>query len=284
METIERVAGMGAAADAHRRAGRRIAFVPTMGYLHDGHRSLMTLARSRADVLVVSVFVNPAQFGPGEDFDSYPRDPERDAAIARGAGADILFLPSAAEMYPPGHAVTVDVGPLADRLEGKSRPGHFRGVATVLAKLFHLVAPHVAVFGQKDAQQAVVVRRLVADLDFGIEILVAPTVREADGLAMSSRNARLSAAERAQAPALRRALDAALREIASGERDCARIAGRMRRILGEQPLAAVDYVSIADPGTLEELTTLAPGSAALLSLAVRVGATRLIDNDIAQVN
>lgn len=279
MLVIDRVAPMGAAADGLRRDGRRIAFVPTMGALHDGHLSLMRLARGMADALVVSVFVNPAQFGRGEDFESYPRDAARDASLAEGAGADILFLPSTAGIYPEGHATWVDVGPIATVLEGRSRPGHFRGVATVVAKLFNIVRPHVAVFGQKDAQQVAVIRRMVADLDFDVRVVAAPTVREPDGLAMSSRNAYLSPAERAQAPALRRSLDAALRLIAGGERDCARITGTMARIVSAEPSAAIDYISVADAATLSELTTLAPGTTALISLAVRIGSTRLIDND-----
>lgn len=279
MLVIDRVAPMGAAADGLRRDGRRIAFVPTMGALHDGHLSLMRLARGMADALVVSVFVNPAQFGRGEDFESYPRDAARDASLAEGAGADILFLPSTAGIYPEGHATWVDVGPIATVLEGRSRPGHFRGVATVVAKLFNIVRPHVAVFGQKDAQQVAVIRRMVADLDFDVRVVAAPTVREPDGLAMSSRNAYLSPAERAQAPALRRSLDAALRLIAAGERDCARITGTMARIVSAEPSAAIDYISVADAVTLSEITTLAPGTTALISLAVRIGSTRLIDND-----
>jgi pantoate--beta-alanine ligase len=284
MVTIERAAAMGAAADGLRRDGRRIAFVPTMGSLHEGHLSLLRLARTRADAVVVSVFVNPTQFGPGEDFAAYPRDIVRDARLASGAGADILFTPAAGEMYPPGHSTAVEVGPITELLEGKSRPGHFRGVATVVAKLFNIVKPHVAVFGQKDAQQVAVVRKMAAELDFGVEIVVGKTVREADGLAMSSRNAYLSAPERAQAPVLRRALDAALGAIASGGRDCAAIRRRMEEIISEQPSASIDYISVADADTLAELPALGRGTRALISLAVRIGATRLIDNDIAQVD
>ena len=284
MVTINRVAAMGAAADGHRRDGRRIGFVPTMGYLHEGHLSLMKLARGRSDVLVVSVFVNPTQFGRGEDFASYPRDIERDTVMAAGALTDILFAPEADDMYPHGHSTWVEVGRIAELLEGKSRPGHFRGVATVVAKLFNIVKPHVAVFGQKDAQQAAVIRRMAADLNFGVEIVVAPTVREPDGLAMSSRNVYLSPAERVQAPALRRSLDAALRDIAAGERDCATIGRRMREIISREPSASIDYISLADADTLEELPTLARGSRALVSLAVRIGKTRLIDNDIVIVD
>jgi pantoate--beta-alanine ligase len=284
MVTIDRVASMGAAADGIRRDGRRIAFVPTMGYLHEGHLSLMRIARGLADVLVVSVFVNPSQFGRGEDFASYPRDIARDSSLAERAGADVIFVPEAGDMYPAGHATLVDVGPIATVLEGKSRPGHFGGVATVVAKLFNIVKPHVAVFGQKDAQQVAVIRRMAADLDFGVEIVTGPTVREPDGLAMSSRNVYLSPAERAQAPAIRRSLDAAVSAAGGGERDCAKIVALMRAVIAAQPSAAIDYVSVADAGTLQELTSLARGSRALVSLAVRIGATRLIDNDIITVD
>jgi pantoate--beta-alanine ligase len=284
MVTIDRVASMGAAADGVRRDGRRIGFVPTMGYLHDGHLSLVRIARGLADVVVVSVFVNPAQFGKGEDFASYPRDLERDAALAGAAGADFFFTPEAGEMYPAGFTSVVDVGPIAAVLEGKSRPGHFAGVATVVAKLFNIVRPHVAIFGQKDAQQVAVVRRMAADLDAGVEIVAAPTVREPDGLAMSSRNVYLSPAERAQATAIRRSLDAALAAVAGGERDCGKIVARMRGIVAAQPSAAIDYISIADAGTLGELASLERGSRALVSLAVRIGTTRLIDNDIITVD
>ncbi len=284
MVTIDRVAAMSAAADAHRRDGRRIGFVPTMGFLHEGHLSLMRIAREHSDILVVSVFVNPTQFGPGEDFAAYPRDPERDAAMAAGAGADILFLPDTDGIYPPGHSTTVDVGPMSDVLEGKSRPGHFRGVATVVAKLFNIVRPHVAVFGRKDAQQAAVIRRMAADLDTGVEIVVAATVREPDGLAMSSRNVRLSPAERAQAPALRRSIGEALRAIASGERNCDDIRRRMRAVIEAQPSASIDYVSIADADSLAELPELVSGSRALISLAVRIGTVRLIDNEDVMVD
>ena len=279
MVTFDRVAAMAAAADGYRRDGRRIALVPTMGALHEGHLSLMRIARPLADVLVVSVFVNPTQFAQGEDYTRYPRDLARDSSLASGAGTDVLFAPDAAGMYPPGHATAVDAGPITGVLEGKSRPGHFRGVATVVTKLFNIVRPHVAVFGRKDAQQLAVIRRAAADLDQGVEIVGAPTVRETDGLAMSSRNAYLSAAERAQAPVLRKALDAALAAAVGGERDCARLLSVMRAVIAAQPLAAIDYVSIADAGTLEELSSLRPGAPALASLAVRFGATRLIDND-----
>lgn len=284
MVAIASVAEMVAVADSHRRNGRQIGFVPTMGFLHDGHLSLMKIARGRCDVLVVSVFVNPTQFGRGDDFESYPRDIERDAAISRDAGADIFFTPTAEGMYPSGHSTAVDVGGIAELLEGKSRPGHFRGVATVVAKLFNIVKPHVAVFGQKDAQQAAVIRRMTADLDLPVEIVVAPTVREVDGLAMSSRNVRLSPSERAEAPAIRRALDAALRAISAGERDGESIRRVMREVLSGAPSATIDYVSLADAGTLRELPALSKGSRALLSIAVRFGKTRLIDNDNAMVD
>ncbi|HLB00396.1 MAG TPA: pantoate--beta-alanine ligase [Bacteroidota bacterium] len=283
MDAIIRVAGMSAAAGRYRREGRTIGFVPTMGSLHEGHLRLISIARKRADTVVVSVFVNPTQFGPGEDYESYPRDPGRDATLAAGAGADVLFLPDAGEMFPPGHRTWVEVPGITNVLEGKSRPGHFRGVATVVAKLFNIVRPDVAVFGQKDAQQVAVVRALAVGLNTGVEVVVAPTVREPDGLAFSSRNAYLSAGERAQAPALCRSLEAARRRISSGERNGRKIIDLMRQIISEQPSAAIDYISVADPETLEDVRTLRPGSGVLVSLAVKIGKTRLIDNDIIMV-
>jgi len=279
METIVPVAGMSLAAGTYRRGGRTIGLVPTMGALHAGHLELIRTARGRADVVVVSVFVNPTQFGPGEDYEAYPRDPARDAELAAGAGADVLFLPGAADMFPDGYDTWVDVGRIGTVLEGKVRPGHFRGVATVVTKLFNIVRPDVAVFGQKDAQQAAVIRRAARELNTGVEIVVAPTVREADGLALSSRNVYLSEAERRRAPVLRRSLDAARDLILSGERDAGRIAGEMRGLIGASGPATVDYISLADPETLEEVRTLRPGSEVLVSLAVRIGRTRLIDND-----
>jgi len=283
METIDRVAGMSRAAGNFRREGRTIGLVPTMGSLHAGHLELVRVARERADIVVVSVFVNPTQFGPGEDYETYPRDPERDAVLAAGAGADVFFLPSAAEMFPDGYGTWVDVDGITGILEGKSRPGHFRGVATVVIKLFNIVRPHFAVFGQKDAQQVAVIRRAAGGLNTGVEIVVVPTVREPDGLALSSRNVYLDAGERRRATALRKSLDAARDLVASGERDPAKITGAMERVISGSGPATIDYISMADPETLEELTALRPGSVVLASLAVRIGRTRLIDNELLTV-
>jgi pantoate--beta-alanine ligase len=262
-----------------RAAGEPVALVPTMGYLHRGHLSLIALARERARRVIVSIFVNPKQFGPSEDFASYPRDFERDRNMCEEAGADALFAPEASEIYPPGHATRVSVeGPLTARLCGASRPGHFTGVATVVAKLFTICEPDVAVFGQKDAQQAAVIRRMTKDLDLPVEIVVAPIVREADGLAMSSRNVYLGAEERAQATILHRALSAAEDLVSRGERDGERLLAAVRSVLSEAPLARTDYAELVDPQTLETVSRLE--RPALLALAVFFGKTRLIDNTV----
>jgi pantoate--beta-alanine ligase len=263
-------------AEASRAAGRRTALVPTMGALHDGHLSLVRLARSRADRVMVSVFVNPTQFGPREDFARYPRDLEGDVDKLRTAGADVVFAPSAAEMYAPGEATRVEVAGLCEGLCGRERPGHFRGVATVVAKLLQLARPHVVVFGEKDWQQLAVIRRMVRDLCFDVEVLGAPIVREPDGLAMSSRNAYLSEEARRQAPALNAALLEARRLFRAGERDARRLAACARARLEKEPLASVEYVEVCCPDTLAPLETVA--GRALLALAVRFGTTRLIDN------
>ena len=278
MKTVTSTRAMQRSAEELRRAGKRIALVPTMGYLHEGHQSLIRAARARADAVIVSVFVNPLQFGPGEDYSTYPRDMARDEKLAASAGADIVFAPPPDEMYRKGHRASVLVEGLSDVLEGRSRPGHFRGVATVVAKLFNITKPHVAVFGQKDAQQAAIVRRLVEDLDFDLELIVAPTVREGDGLAMSSRNVYLSVDERAQAAVLSRSLRLAEERIRAGERDLEAIRTEMSALIAAEPAARIDYISIADPATLQDLTALEPGEMVLVSLAVRIGRTRLIDN------
>lgn len=251
-------------------------FVPTMGYLHEGHLSLIRRARAENDHVAVSIFVNPTQFGPHEDYNRYPRDLERDLRLLEPLQVDLVFVPSVEEMYPPGFQTWVIVEELSRPLEGASRPGHFRGVATVVAKLFNIVQPDRAYFGQKDAQQAVVIRRMVRDLNFPVEIVVCPTVREPDGLALSSRNTYLNPQERQAATVLFRALQAAKARYEAGERDGERLREAMREVLRGEPLARVDYVSVADPETLEELSRV-EGSA-LLSLAVYIGNTRLIDN------
>jgi pantoate--beta-alanine ligase len=254
----------------------RIGLVPTMGALHEGHLSLVRRARADDDTVVVSIFVNPTQFGPSEDYARYPRDPDRDLALLRDVGTDLVFMPPVEEIYPQGFDTYVEVGKLAQVLEGASRPGHFRGVATVVAKLFNIVQPHRAYFGQKDAQQLAVIRRLTRDLDLPVEVVGLPTVREPDGLAMSSRNALLLPEERKAALVLYRSLEAAQELWRSGVRDASLIRQRMGELLAAEPLARVDYVSVADAETLDELETV--DRPALVSLAVRIGKTRLIDN------
>ena len=258
-------------------AARPLGLVPTMGALHDGHLSLVGRCRDDCATVAVSIFVNPAQFGEGEDFAEYPRDLDGDLELLRRCGADLVFVPGAAEVYPPGFDTWVDVGPVGERLEGAARPGHFRGVATVVAKLFGIARPDRAYFGQKDGQQTVVVDKLARDLDLGVEVVVASTVREGDGLAMSSRNARLNPEQRRAAPVLYRALAAGRGEWERGERDAGAICRVVRRVLELEPLlGGIDYVSLAAPETLEELEVAAAG--AMLSAAAQLGAVRLIDN------
>ena len=262
--------------EARAVAGGSVGFAPTMGYLHEGHLELVRRARADNDVVVVSIFVNPTQFGPSEDFAQYPRDMERDLALLEKEGADIVFAPGVEEMYPPGSDTWVDVGTVTERLEGAARPGHFRGVATVVAKLFNMVQPHKTYFGQKDAQQVIVIKKMVADLDMNLEVVVVPTVRESDGLAMSSRNTYLNPEERKAALVLWDSLGLAEQLFGEGQRSADDIREQMVALIGKEPLAKIDYVSVADPETLEELTMIE--SSALVSMAVRIGKTRLIDN------
>ena len=276
MLSITAPAAMRAHAFEARRAGRRIGFVPTMGALHAGHLSLVGVARGRADVVALSVFVNPLQFGPGEDFASYPRDLRRDAELAAAAGVDVLWAPTAEAMYPEPPQVTVAPGPAGDRLEGAVRPGHFGGVLTVVAKLFGVVQPDLAVFGRKDVQQAALIRRMVRDLGFPVEVVVAPTARAADGLALSSRNAYLDAAGRARAATIPAALGRAVEAFRAGERRAAPLADAARRVLEAERGLSVDYVACVGPDDLEPLTAVDERS--VLAAAVRVGGTRLIDN------
>lgn len=264
-----------------RRCGRSIGFVPTMGFLHEGHLSLLRQARTANDLVVLSIFVNPLQFGAGEDFEEYPRDLERDAALAAGTGCDIIFAPSAREMYPKNYATFVDVERLTGGLCGASRPGHFRGVTTVVSKLFNIVTPDRAYFGQKDAQQATVVRRMARDLNMNLEIEVLPIIREADGLAMSSRNAYLSPAERKAATVLYRSLCLAEKSIAAGEKDAGAIKQLIRSAINQEPLAEIDYIATVDAENLYEIDDIK--DRALIALAVRFGKTRLIDNIIVEV-
>jgi pantoate--beta-alanine ligase len=277
MREIQSKAGLRQAVGEAKRQGQRIGFVPTMGFLHEGHLSLMRRARMENDLLVASVFVNPAQFAPHEDLDTYPRDAARDTALMRAEGVDIAFFPTVETIYPDGYATYVTVeGLLTQGLCGRSRPTFFRGVATVVAKLFHLVAPDRAYFGQKDAQQAAVIKQMVRDLDFELEVVVCPIVRESDGLAMSSRNAYLTPQQRADAPALNRALRAAEKQIAAGERRAAVIKAGIETRIQAVAEAVIDYVEVVDADTLAVRDTIAGNI--LIAMAVTLGKTRLIDN------
>jgi len=273
MQVIETIAGM---RQIRQSLAEPVGFVPTMGFLHQGHLSLVSKARNDNKSVVVSIFVNPTQFGPHEDFKTYPRDTRRDLSLLEKAEADIVFMPPAAEMYPPGFNSWVEVSQVTERLEGASRPGHFRGVTTVVAKLFNIVQPTRAYLGQKDAQQAVVIKKMVADLNMNLEVITLPTVREPDGLAMSSRNTYLDTEQRRAAAVLYQALTTVKRLYYQGERNAAYLRQHMTTIIRQQPLADIDYVSIASNETLEELEIVT--APALLSLAVRIGTTRLIDN------
>jgi pantoate--beta-alanine ligase len=261
-----------------RAAGERIALVPTMGALHEGHLALVDEARRRAERVVMSLFVNPLQFGPAEDLARYPRDLESDRALAAGRGVDLLFAPAESAMYPAGSEVRVTPGPTADRWEGAARPGHFAGVLTVVAKLFHLVAPDVACFGRKDIQQVVLIRQMVRDLDWPLELVVVPTVRERDGLALSSRNRYLSPDQRREALALSGALQAAHETWRAGERRAHRLEARIREVLAMSPGVRPEYIAITDSSTLTPVESVDSGT--VIALAARVGNTRLIDNII----
>jgi len=276
MIVVKSVAGMKSLARQWKKEGKRVGFVPTMGYLHEGHLSLVRESKKRTDVTVVSIFVNPAQFGPSEDFKKYPRDLEKDSEYLRSGGVDCLFYPDAAEIYPPGYRTYVEVHGLQDRLCGKSRPGHFRGVATVVLKLFNIVRPDLAFFGAKDAQQVLIIERMAADLDLGVEVVTCPLIREPDGLALSSRNAYLTPVERRAALVLSRSLREAERAIRAGERDAARVIAGIRILIGAEPLARVDYIEAVDPLNLEPVAAIRGG--VLIVLAVFIGSTRLIDN------
>lgn len=283
MELIVSLRQMQQYADQHRCAGHRIAVVPTMGYFHDGHLSLIRRARELADVVITTLFVNPTQFGPGEDYERYPRNLERDRRLAEEAGSDVLFAPTVEEMYPGGYTTTVTVHGISEKFEGVFRPGHFQGVATIVAKLFLATKPHVAVFGQKDWQQTLVVRQLVRDLNFDVEVVVAPTVREPDGLAMSSRNVYLSPEERQKATVLYRALQHARSLVESGERRRWALVAALEDVLRGVPELRIDYAAAADAATLEEPDAFAPGQTIVLLVAARLGSTRLIDNELVQV-
>lgn len=272
---IDQPAALAAWSDAHRVAGKSVALVPTMGALHDGHLALIAEARKHADVVIVSIFVNPLQFNRRDDFDAYPRPLDDDIEICRRSAVDAVYVPRASAMYPDGFETHVEPGPLADVLDGPARPGHFRGVTTVVAKLCGAARPHTAVFGQKDFQQLAIIRRMVSDLDMGIEIIGVPTVREADGLALSSRNRRLSTEQRAAAVCVPQAL-AAVAEASARDRDSTRLRALGRAVIEAQPLARLEQLEIVDPGTLSSLSVIDGPSLALI--AVWFGEVRLIDN------
>ena len=277
MEVTRTVAEARKACDAARSAGRSVGFVPTMGAFHEGHLSLIRRSLGERDTVAVSIFVNPLQFGPGEDLARYPRDEDRDLATAEELGVDLVFAPSVDEMYPGGEPeVTVDPGPLGDRLEGASRPGHFRGVATVVAKLFHVIGASRSYFGEKDAQQLAVIRRMVLDLAYPVEVVGCPIVREPGGLAMSSRNAYLTPEQRDAAGCLFLALSEAAQMARSGERDAAKLVAAMAREIGATPEAGLDYAAVVDEEAFQEVRVITRPARAVV--AARFGATRLIDN------
>ena len=296
MKIIKKIKEIQRIADRAREKGEIIGLVPTMGYFHEGHLSLMREARRKSDLLVVSIFVNPTQFGEGEDFRSYPRDLKRDLKLAKEIGVDVIFSPDVKEMYPKGFLTYVDVGEIGSILEGAARPGHFRGVATIVAKLFHAVKPHQAYFGQKDFQQSVVIKKMVEDLDMDVEIVVLPTIREKDGLATSSRNVYLKEEERKAAPLLYKSLKLAEELIKKGERDSKKITRRMKELIGKEKLVKLEYIAITDPETLKEVKRINPirsprqrrgirpqrgritSNGVNISLAARIGRARLIDN------
>lgn len=278
MEIINRIPRMMTVARELRSAGKRIGLVPTMGALHEGHLSLMSRAREMSDVVITSVFVNPAQFGPDEDLEKYPHDLARDAELAFTRGVDFIFAPSSEDMYPEGFSTYVVVEEMSEKLEGASRPGHFRGVATVVTKLFNIVRPHFAFFGRKDAQQVIIIKRMVRDLAMDVEIVVGPTVREEDGLALSSRNVYLATDERKAATVLRRSLERARTLYNGGERDTVKLVSAMRSIIEAEPLARLDYIAITDTDTLDLVESVSADRPTLISIAVFIGTTRLIDN------
>ncbi|MCU0644574.1 MAG: pantoate--beta-alanine ligase [bacterium] len=276
MKIIVSVSDMHKQADRLRREGKIIGFVPTMGYLHEGHLSLIREAKKHSDIIVMSIFVNPTQFGPGEDFKDYPRDFDRDAMLAESAGCDIIFHPNVQEIYPENHKTYVEVEQITKVLCGASRPTHFRGVTTIVAKLFNIIKPHVAVFGQKDAQQAIVIKRMVQDLNFDLKILVAPIMREPDGLAMSSRNIYLTPEQRKEAAILYQSLMQAKQMIEQGERNADQIKAQIRSMIEQQPDAKIDYIEIVDTTNLNPVQQLE--GEVLIALAVKIGKPRLIDN------
>ena len=281
MQVIQSIDEIKAFVRSVRGQNKIIGFVPTMGYLHEGHLTLIREARNQTDFVVVSIFVNPLQFGVGEDYQEYPRDLRRDTSLAEAAGADVIFAPQVREMYPQGYSTFVDVEKLTDKLCGRSRPGHFKGVTTVVTKFFNIVQPDIAFFGQKDAQQAAVLQKMAKDLNMNLTIQIHPTVREKDGLAMSSRNSYLNPEERAAALCLYRSLEAAKNLVDAGERNTGALKQKIEGLIGQEPLARIDYVEILSFPELAETEYLKGSS--LAALAVFIGRTRLIDNIIVEV-
>ena len=282
MKVIQSIQNMQALTDELQSQGKTVGFVPTMGYFHEGHLSLMRLAAKKADVVVISIFVNPTQFGPGEDFEKYPRDFNRDTQLAEDNGVDMIFYPDQKEMYPEGFLTTVEVDKITRVLCGISRPHHFQGVTTVCAKLFNIVKPDFAVFGQKDFQQSVVIKRMVEDMNFDIDIITAPIIRESDGLAMSSRNTYLSDAERKDALSLNNSLFKAQDMVQKGEKSTEVLHNFIKNKISEKKHTRIDYISIVHPETLQPLDLIK--DKALIALAVFVGKTRLIDNVLIEIN
>ncbi|MFA6320831.1 MAG: pantoate--beta-alanine ligase [Candidatus Omnitrophota bacterium] len=278
MKVVDTIPRMSTLVKIFKKEGKSISLIPTMGYLHEGHLSLARAARKHTDVVIMSIFVNPIQFGPKEDLEKYPRDMKRDEQLATSAGVDVIFHPSAGDMYPEGYSTYVDVAGLTEKLCGASRPGHFKGVTTVVAKLFHITRPDIAYFGQKDAQQAIVMKKMVEDLNMGVEIKIMPIVRENDGLAMSSRNIYLSATERKDALVLYEALKKAECLIKSGERDAGKVVKMMEDMISSVPGMRIDYISAVDTKNLEKIKIITGET--LIALAVFASKTRLIDNII----
>lgn len=278
MKVITSITEMQLTSEHSRRERKTIGFVPTMGFLHEGHLALARAARLSTETVVMSIFVNPTQFGPAEDYERYPRDLDRDTRLAEEAGTDILFVPQKLDIYPKGYDTYISVGEMTQVLEGKFRPTHFRGVTTIVAKLFLIVKPHKAFFGQKDAQQSLVLRKMVKDLNFDVDVVVIPTVRESDGLAKSSRNIYLTPSERRQAPLIYRSLELAENAIRDGERDVQLLKGKILSSVQQIPGIVIDYISIAEMENLTEASLLRSGSSVVISIAVKIGSTRLIDN------
>ncbi|MBI1912849.1 MAG: pantoate--beta-alanine ligase [Deltaproteobacteria bacterium] len=276
MKIVKSVSGMQEASRQARSEGKKIVLVPTMGFLHQGHKRLLDIGRHSGGLLVLSIFVNPTQFGPKEDLSSYPRDFDRDCAIAKSAGVDIIFAPEPEDVYPKGFDTFIEVAGLSNRLCGLSRPGHFRGVATVVLKLFNMVMPDKAIFGKKDYQQLAIIRKMAKDLDLSLEIIGVDTVREADGLAMSSRNSYLSTEERSEAKCIPESIEEAKKEFSKGVRQSSLIIEKVKKIIEKQPLAVIDYIKVCDKDSLEDLSIIE--DSAQLFLAVKIGKARLIDN------